>query len=360
MIRNFWVGNWSLAAPKLQIWSEQPDLTEVFAASSNPRSLEGRGFLYFMPSLRYLVLAGPTAVGKTELAIKIALGLKTEIVSCDAYQIYSGLDVLTAKPSRPNLATVRHYLIGALPLTEVCDAYKYATLARNIISDLNRQGIIPLVVAGTGFYLEGLAGALPELPPADLELRRELNRQSTPGLLRQLKALDPIASRRIDQHNRRRIIRALEVCMLSGKPFSDSLQRKPTDPPVAAVTLVRPRAELVERINTRVDKMFENGVVEEVAAVESIGSTASKAIGFQLIRNLIGGTIDKTACKEGIKSQTRNYAKRQMTWFRRKPFTTITAESSASAVIEMLQPALLTDPRGFPSDAGSNPENFRG
>ncbi|MBV8330129.1 MAG: tRNA (adenosine(37)-N6)-dimethylallyltransferase MiaA, partial [Verrucomicrobia bacterium] len=187
-----------------------------------------------MPSLRYLVLAGPTAVGKTELSIQIALALKTEIVSCDAYQIYSGFELLTAQPSRSSLATVRHHLIGSLPQTEVCDAYKYAALARNIISDLNRRGMIPLVVAGTGFYLEGLDGSLPELPAADLELRRELSRQPTPDLLLELKMRDPVTLVRIDHRNRRRIIRALEVCMLSGKPFSNSLQREATDPPVAA------------------------------------------------------------------------------------------------------------------------------
>ncbi|HYY29878.1 MAG TPA: tRNA (adenosine(37)-N6)-dimethylallyltransferase MiaA [Chthoniobacterales bacterium] len=297
-----------------------------------------------MPSLQYLVLAGPTAVGKTELSIKIALGLRTEIISCDAYQIYSGLDLLTAKPSHSNLTTVRHHLIGSLPLTEDCDAHKYASFARSIISDLNRRGIIPLVVAGTGFYLEGLEGVLPELPPVDVELRRELNCQPTPGLLRELKLRDPITSVRIDRHNRRRIIRALEVCMLTGKPFSESIERGPTDPPVAAVTLVRLRAELVERIDRRVDEMFEQGVIEEVAAVETIGSTASKAIGFLLIRDLLAGKIDGTACREGIKSQTRSYAKRQMTWFRRKPFSMIEAESSTSRIIELLRTASVRKP----------------
>jgi tRNA dimethylallyltransferase len=295
-----------------------------------------------MPSLRYVVLAGPTAVGKTELAIKIALELKSEIIGCDAYQIYSGLNLLTAKPCPSDLATVRHHLVGSLPLTQVCDAHKYASLAREIISDLNQRGIIPLVVAGTGFYLEGLQGTLPELPAADLELRRELNRQSTPVLLRDLKARDPITLGRIDHHNRRRIIRALEVCILSGGPFSDSLETKPPDPPAAAVTLVRPRAELIERIDRRVDAMFEQGVVEEVAAIEAIGSTASKAIGFRLIRELLAGKIDEATCKEAIKRQTRNYAKRQMTWFRRKRFTTVEADSSASRIFGVFRTASLT------------------
>ena len=338
MTRNSWVGNWSSAAPKLQTWSEQPDLTEAFQLRVTRVLSKDAGFV-FMPSLRYLVLAGPTAVGKTELSIQIALALKTEIVSCDAYQIYSGLELLTAQPSCSNLATVRHHLIGSLSLTEACDAYKYAALARSTISDLNRRGMIPLVVAGTGFYLEGLEGSMPELPAADFELRQELSRQPTADLLLELKMRDSVTSVRIDHRNRRRIIRALEVCMLSGKPFSNSLEREATDPPVAAVTLVRPRSELVERIERRVDEMFKQGVIEEVAAVETIGSTASKAIGFQLIRDLLAGKIDETVCREEIKRQTRNYAKRQMTWFRRKPFAIIEAESSTSRIIEVFRAA---------------------
>jgi tRNA dimethylallyltransferase len=297
-----------------------------------------------MPSLQYLVLAGPTAVGKTELAIQIALTLETEVVSCDAYQIYSGLDLLTAKPSPSNLATVRHHLIGALPLTELCDAYKYAIFARNTISDLNRRGIVPLVVAGTGFYLQGLEGGLPELPAADFKLRRELDRQPTSDLLRELEVRDPMTWRRIDHHNKHRIIRALEVCLLSGKPFSDSFDRKPTDPPIAAVTLTRPRAELVSRIDRRVDEMFDRGVIAEVAAVGTIGPTASNAIGFRLIRAFLAGKIDETVCKEGIKGQTRNYAKRQMAWFRRKPYAMIEAESSTSRVIEIFRNASAPKP----------------
>jgi tRNA dimethylallyltransferase len=290
-----------------------------------------------MPQLRYLVLAGPNAVGKTELAIKVALALGTEIVGCDAYQIYHGLEILTGQPSRSNLATVRHHLVGSLPLTDVCNAHKYAAFAREIISDLNRQGIVPLVVGGTGFYLQALEGALPELPPADPTLRRELDRISTPDLLRDLEAHDRLTSARIDRFNRRRIVRALEVCLLSGKPFSDSLDTKPTDPPTGAVLLVRARSELHERISRRVDDMFARGVVDEVAAVEMIGSTASHAIGFKLIRSLLAGTVDEKACKEGIKNQSRNYAKRQMTWFNRKPYSVITADSSVARIIAALR-----------------------
>ena len=275
------------------------------------------------------MLAGPTAVGKTDLAIHVAQRLQTEIVGGDAFQIYQSLDILTGKPTFSQLAAVPHHLVGIIPLTDLCDVHKYSLLARQTIAGLNQRGTIPLVVGGTGFYLQGLEGVIPQLPPVDLALRAELHSRSVPDLLRELETRDPIASNRIDRKNRRRLTRALEVCISSGKPFSSFSQQTATDPAIARIVLQQTRSVLVERINRRVDEMFEHGVVAEVAAVEAIGPTASKAIGFQLIRSLLAGAIDISACREAIKQQTRHYAKRQMTWFRRRPYEIIGAESSA-------------------------------
>ncbi len=275
------------------------------------------------------MLAGPTAVGKTDLAIRVAQGLKTEIVGGDAFQLYQRLDILTGKPTLAQLSAVPHHLVGIIPLTDMCDVHKYSLLARQTIAALNQRGIIPLVVGGTGFYLQGLEGVIPPLPPVDLALRAELNCRSVPDLLQDLETRDPIASNRIDRKNQRRLIRALEVCILSGKPFSSFSQQTATDPAIARIVLQQSRSVLIERINRRVDEMFEQGVVAEVAAVEAIGPTASKAIGFQLIRSLLAGTIDISTCREVMKQQTRHYAKRQMTWFRRWPYEIIAAESSA-------------------------------
>jgi tRNA dimethylallyltransferase len=277
-----------------------------------------------------MVLAGPTAVGKTDLAIHVAQSLQTEIVCGDAFQLYQYLDILTAKPTLSQLATVPHHLVGILPLTDLCDVHKYSLLARQTIAALNRRGIIPLVVGGTGFYLQGLEGFIPQLPPVDLGLRAELNCRPIPDLLRDLESRDPIASNRIDRKNRRRLIRALEVCILSGKPFSSFSQQTATDPAIVRIVLQQTRSVLVERIDRRVDEMFERGVVAEVAAVEAIGPTASQAIGFQLIRSLLADAIDISTCREAIKQQTRHYAKRQMTWFRRPPYELVTAESSSA------------------------------
>jgi tRNA dimethylallyltransferase len=291
------------------------------------------GLLHFMSKLRYLELAGPTAVGKTNLAIRIAQELRTEIVGGDAFQLYDGLDILTGKPAHSQLAAVRHHLVGILPLTELCDAHKYSVLAHQAIVTLNRNGITPLVVGGTGFYLQALADGIPQLPAADLTLRTELNGRSTPDLLADLETRDPLASSRIDKQNRRRIIRALEVCILSGRPFSSFLGRTAPDSDIARIALERPRVALAEKIEQRVDEMFERGVVAEVAAVAAIGATASQAIGFQLIRSFLTGALDISACREAIKQQTRNYAKRQMTWFRRRPYQLVSAESSVDLLI---------------------------
>ncbi len=286
-----------------------------------------------MHKLRYLELAGPTAVGKTDLAIRLAQELGTEIVGGDAFQLYNGLDILTGKPAPSQLTAVHHHLIGILPLTELCDAHKYSVLARQAIVTLNQNGITPLVVGGTGFYLQALADGIPQLPAADLTLRTELDGRSTPDLLADLEARDALASSRIDRQNRRRIIRALEVCILSGQPFSSFLRRTVPNSDITRIVLERPREELIERINRRVDEMFEREVVAEVAAVSEIGATASQAIGFQVIRSFLAGALDISACREAIKRQTRNYAKRQMTWFRRHSYQLVPADSSLDRLI---------------------------
>ena len=287
-----------------------------------------------MPDQKYMVLAGATGVGKSDLAVEIARRLRTEVIGADAFQIYQGLDVLTGKPTSSQLQTVKHHLVSHLPLTETFDAHRYAALARQIIIRLNQSGLVPLVVGGTGFYLHALDRSLPSLPPASQSLRAELELRSAPDLLDELAFRDPVAFGRIDRQNRRRVIRALEVCILSGRPFSGFDTDSLPDPAIPRIFLERPRATLNEQINRRVAQMFAHGVVKEVAGVKAIGKTASKAIGFSLIRSFLAGQIDETTCRELICQQTRQYAKRQMTWFRRQPYEFVAAESSVDRLIE--------------------------
>jgi tRNA dimethylallyltransferase len=288
--------------------------------------------------MRYVVISGPTGVGKSEFAIQIALALRTEIVGADAFQIYAGLDLLGGKPSMNQLQQVRHHLIGELPLTASCDAHRYATLARKKIAELNQRSIVPLVVGGTGFYLEALEQELPELPAADPSLRNELEPLPTEALLQQLHQRDPVCWSRIDRSNRRRIIRALEVCIITGEPFSSFGRDSSKKTAIARMALERPREELYERINSRVLEMFANGVVEEVAAVTTINPTAEQMIGFRQIRSLLAGEIDEATCIRRIQQLTRNYAKRQMTWFRNRGYEQMDIHVGQSAFIESLSP----------------------
>jgi tRNA dimethylallyltransferase len=288
--------------------------------------------------MRYVVISGPTGVGKSEFAIQIALALRTEIVGADAFQIYAGLDLLGGKPSMNQLQQVHHHLIGELPLTASCDAHRYATLARKKIAELNQRSIVPLVVGGTGFYLEALEQELPELPAADPSLRNELEPLPTEALLQQLHQRDPVCWSRIDRSNRRRIIRALEVCIITGEPFPSFGRDSSKKTAIARMALERPREELYERINSRVLEMFANGVVEEVAAVTTINPTAEQMIGFRQIRSLLAGEIDEATCIRRIQQLTRNYAKRQMTWFRNRGYEQMDIHVGQSAFIESLSP----------------------
>ena len=281
---------------------------------------------------KYMVIAGPTGVGKTDLAIEVAQRLRTEIVGADAFQIYQGLDLLTGKPHPSQLRSVRHHLVSIVPLTETFDAHRYAILARQIILDLNQRGTIPLVVGGTGFYLRALEQPLPRLPSANKDLRQELEQRSTSILLEELALRDPVTLARIDRRNRRRLVRALEICILSDQPFSSFTFDPLPAPTVPRLFLQRTRQEMDERIYRRVTGMFARGVAGEVAQIRQIGPTASQAIGFSLIRALLAGDIDEESCHDQICRQTRQYAKRQTTWFRRQKYQFVSAESAVECL----------------------------
>jgi tRNA dimethylallyltransferase len=286
-----------------------------------------------MADPKYMVVAGPTGVGKTDLAFEVAQRLRTEIVGADAFQVYRGLDVLTGKPTPSQLRSIKHHLVGRVPLTDEFDAHQYADLARQAILTANQRGTVPLVVGGTGFYIRALERPLPALPCSSKALRSKFEQQSTPALLKELALRDSVAFERIDRHNRRRVIRALEVCLISGQPFSSFATDSYPDPAIPRFFLERSREELAERIAQRVAQMFAHGVVQEVAAVKRISPTAARAIGFSLIRSLLAGEIDENTCRALICQQTRQYAKRQTTWFRRQQYAFIPVDSCVESLI---------------------------
>jgi tRNA dimethylallyltransferase len=263
---------------------------------------------------RVFFIVGPTAVGKSDVAAAVANRLGAEIVSADAFQIYRGLDLLTAKPDPATLAKAPHHLIGAVPLSEEMNVEKYRAMAEEIIE---RDKPV-IVVGGTGLYVKALTHGLATLPGANSKLREKLERTTSEELFRSLCALDSDGAAKVDRQNRRRLIRAVEVCLLTGKPFSSLRIEWSQSLPENGVLVARERIELYARINRRVEEMFAAGVVEEVRAVKNLGPTAEKTLGLREIRALLAGEVSQAECIAKIQQATRRYAKRQLTWFQRQ------------------------------------------
>jgi tRNA dimethylallyltransferase len=276
---------------------------------------------------RTFFIVGPTATGKSELAADVASELGAEIVSADAFQIYQGLDLLTAKPDARVLAKTPHHLVGTTSLDEEMNAEKYRRMASRAIDEVHSRGKLAIVVGGSGLYVKALTHGLAPVPEPNPKLRERLNTKSLGELRSQLMELDPDAAQKIDMKNRRRVVRALEICLLTGKPVSevvaevDDSGRPGSTIPAPGVFIYRDREELYERINQRVEAMFERGVIQEVRAAGRASATASQMIGFREIRQLLDGSADAgsiSRCIAAIQQATRHYAKRQLTWFRRQ------------------------------------------
>src|SRR6266542_3899316 len=275
---------------------------------------------------RVFFIVGPTATGKSELGADIAREVNAKIISADAFQIYRGLDLLTAKPDASTLAKAPHHLMGTIPLSEEMNAEKYRRAAARVVDEINSRGKLAVIVGGSGLYIKVLTHGLAPLPEADLKLREKLNTMRLDELRSQLIKLDPETAGNIDTKNRRRLVRALEICLLTGKPASEVVVPKHRDDsglpgspiPATGVFVFRDREELYERINRRVEAMFEKGVIEEVRAAGATSATAWQMIGLREIRELLEGRMSLLQCIAEIQQATRRYAKRQLTWFRRQ------------------------------------------
>jgi tRNA dimethylallyltransferase len=288
---------------------------------------------------RAFFIVGPTATGKSELAADVAREIGAEIASADAFQIYHGMDLLTAKPDSSTLAKAWHRLIGIVPLAEEMNAEKYRRAAKCAIEEINSRGRVAIVVGGSGLYIKALTHGLARLPEPDPKLRARLNAMSLDELRSRLTEVDPETVQKIDIRNRRRLTRALEICLLTGKPASAQQSRSSAaaslcdaqtidadeittnasqSEPATGVFVFRDREELYERINKRVEMMFEHGVIEEVRTAGTMSKTASQMIGLHEIRELLAGNKLLPECIAEIQQATRRYAKRQLTWFRRQ------------------------------------------
>src|SRR5262249_54784677 len=215
------------------------------------------------------------------------------------------------------------HLIGSMPLCEEMNAQKYRCAASRVVDEINSRGRLAIVVGGSGLYSKALTHGLAPLPEADPKLREKLNALNLDELRTQVAELDPESARKIDPKNRRRLVRALEICLLTGKPASvvagiGDPDRPGSAIPTTGVFVFRDREELYARINQRVEAMFENGVIEEVRAAGPMSVTASQMIGLRDIRELLAGRMSLLQCIAQIQQSTRRYAKRQLTWFRRQ------------------------------------------
>lgn len=272
-------------------------------------------------------LAGPTAVGKSEIGVELAQRIGAEIVAIDSMSIYRGMDVGTAKPSVELRRIVPHHLIDVLEPHEEFSVAQYVDEAAAISQQIVSRGRVPLFVGGTGLYLRSLLRGVFEGPSADPELRRELEADSarlSPGELHaRLERVDPVSAARIHANDVRRIIRALEVYTTTGLALSQFQQQRPLvveERPSNVFWLAPPRAWLHERINRRVEQMFADGLLDEVrrllAVPYPLSRTARQALGYQEAIDHLEGRLTLAETITRIQTRTRQFAKRQHTWFR--------------------------------------------
>jgi tRNA dimethylallyltransferase len=280
-----------------------------------------------------ILLAGPTAVGKSAVALLLAERLGGEIISVDSMQVYRGLDIGTAKPTPEERQRVSHHLIDVVDVTEPFDAAQFVRLTHAAVAAIQERGRVPILCGGTGLYFKAFLEGLGEAPPAKVALRAELEKVPLPELLRELEERDSVTFQKIDRQNPRRIVRALEVIRLTGQPFS--ARRAPwrganasrLPPPASRVFgFYRSAEDLRARIDARVDEMFRQGLVEETQRLLSHGldknPTAMQAIGYRQVVEHLRGERSLEATITLVKLRTRQFAKRQMTWFRYQVDTT--------------------------------------
>ena len=270
--------------------------------------------------LRHAVfLAGPTSAGKSEIALALAEITRGEIVCADAFQLYRDFPALSAQPTEAEKARVPHHLFGTVPCMKEMDAAQFALLALDVVAGIVARDKLPIVVGGSGLYLQALTAGLPELPSIDPALRQQIREMTLEDMLARLQSLDPASLSAIDVHNPRRVARRLELCLQTGQPASQVLTEPPVPSGLRGVVLTRDRDDLNARIASAVEARLASGAIDEVrAARATAGGTARQILGWREITALLDGKIDRSTCAERLIMATRQYAKRQLTWFRAK------------------------------------------
>jgi tRNA dimethylallyltransferase len=270
-------------------------------------------------------IAGPTAVGKSAVALALAEKIGGEIISVDSMQVYRGLDIGTAKPTAEERKKIPHHLIDICDLHEAFDAAQFIRRAKKAVAEITARNKTPVFCGGTGLYFKAFLDGLGEAPPADETLRTELESLPFEALLAELRERDPQAYEKIDKQNPRRVIRAVEVIRLTGKKFSAQRAewkvQSPKPETQSFFCLTRAADDLHARINARVDEMFARGLVDETRELLEHGLAGNKfamqAIGYRQVVEHLNGERNLPDTIELVKIKTRQFAKRQLTWFRR-------------------------------------------
>ena len=274
--------------------------------------------------IKGLVIAGPTGVGKTDLSIKLAKLLDADIISADSAQIYKGMNIGTAKITAEEMQGVKHYMLDVVEPIKKYSVGDYQTAVDNILNEKERENKNIILTGGTGLYIGSITEGLSDLPAGDPVLREELLKLDSEELYKKLMELDPQAAEDIHINNRRRVERAVEVCLLTGDKFSVLSKKniKNNNYNFLKVALERDREYLYERINLRVDIMLEKGLEQEVRALyEKYGENLRKIniIGYTELIEYFNGQVSYEEAVENIKRNSRRYAKRQFTWFKNDP-----------------------------------------
>jgi tRNA dimethylallyltransferase len=275
---------------------------------------------------KVLALVGPTAGGKSALAVEIASQVRAEVVGIDSTAVYRGMDVGTDKPSAEDRALVRHHMIDVVEPDQTQSVAEFQEMARAAIDEVVSRNRVPLLVGGSGLYFRAVVDPL-VFPPTDSEVRSRVEEEAdAPEMYRRLQSIDPEAAARIDERNSRRIVRALEVIELTGRKFSSyrtAWDRYESIYDLVPAGLIWPRAELDQRIEARVDAMIDEGLVEEVKNLEARGLrdslTSVQAIGYAQILAFLDGTTSFENAVAEMKRRTKRFARSQETWFKADP-----------------------------------------
>lgn len=272
--------------------------------------------------MKLYVLLGPTAVGKTELALQIAEKLGSPILNCDSRQIYRGMEIGTAAPAPEQQQRVKHYFVGTHDIGAYYSAAQYEQDVLSLVRELSHEHRSLLLSGGSMMYIDAVCNGIDDIPTVDAEvretLRRRLNNGEIDEMRSELRLLDPAYYREADTRNPKRVVHALEVCYTSGRPYSSFLtkERKPRPFDVVKIGLRRERQELFDRINQRVDAMMAAGMLDEVSRLRPFRhENALNTVGYKELFHYLEGEWELPFAIEKIKKNTRDYAKKQMTWF---------------------------------------------